>query len=119
MTRIIFKTKHSSFQDFTSFAIICALFGLTIAAYIALTSIVLVDFCGIDNLTSAFGLLTVFRGVSSIIGPPLAGAMYEWSRSYDISFYLAATFLLMAAMFSVAADLVRRWQESRDSDEKE
>ena len=106
-------------QDFTSFAVICAVFGLTIAAYIALTSIVLVDFCGIDNLTSAFGLLTVFRGVSSIIGSPLAGAMYEWSQSYDISFYLAATFLLMAAMFSVAADLVRRWQESRDCDEKE
>ena len=48
-------------QDITSFAIISALFGLFIAAYIALTSIVLVDFCGIDNLTSAFGLLTVFR----------------------------------------------------------
>ena len=48
-------------SDITSFAVISGLFGLFIAAYIALTSIVLVDFCGIDNLTSAFGLLTVFR----------------------------------------------------------
>ena len=48
-------------SDIISFGVISGLFGLFIAAYIALTSIVLVDFCGIDNLTSAFGLLTVFR----------------------------------------------------------
>ena len=47
--------------DITSYAIISSLFGLFIAAYIALTSIVLVDLCGIEHLTSAFGLLTVFR----------------------------------------------------------
>ena len=48
-------------DDITSFSVISALFGLFIAAYIALTSIVLVDFCGLENLTSAFGLLVVFR----------------------------------------------------------
>ena len=47
--------------DYISFAVISSLFGLFIAAYIALTSIVLVDICGIERLTSAFGLLTVFR----------------------------------------------------------
>ena len=44
-----------------------------LAAYISLTSIVLVDICGLDNLTSAFGLLTLFRGSSSMIGPPING----------------------------------------------
>ena len=47
--------------SYVSFAIISSLFGLFIAAYIALTSIVLVDICGIEKLTTAFGLLTVFR----------------------------------------------------------
>ena len=46
---------------YVTFAIISSLFGLFIAAYIALTSIVLVDICGIEKLTSSFGLLTVFR----------------------------------------------------------
>ena len=53
--------------DMVSFGVLSSLFGLFIAAYIALTSIVLVDFCGIDNLTSAFGLLTVFRSVPGCI----------------------------------------------------
>merc|ERR1719266_2673693 len=45
--------------------VVCALaFGFFVAAYISLTSIVLVDLLGLDNLTSAFGLLTLFRGFS-------------------------------------------------------
>jgi hypothetical protein len=32
-------------------------FGAAVAAYISLTSIVLVDLLGLDNLTSSFGLL--------------------------------------------------------------
>ena len=50
-------------SQYVTFTIISALFGLFIAAYIALTSIVLVDICGIEKLTSSFGLLTVFRYV--------------------------------------------------------
>ena len=43
-------------------------------------SIVLVDLLGLDKLTSAFGLLTMFRGAASIVGPPIAGQQY---RDYD------------------------------------
>jgi len=48
--------------------------SLTIlAAYIALTSIVLVDLLGIAQLTNAFGLLCFLRGIAAIAGPPIAG----------------------------------------------
>jgi len=94
--------------SYTYFVALGILFGLFIAAYIALTSIVLVDICGIENLTSAFGLLTVFRGAASIVGPPLAGAVYEATHSYSVSFYLAGSFLLLAAGFSILADIFRR-----------
>jgi len=94
--------------QYVTFTIISSLFGLFIAAYIALTSIVLVDICGIEKLTSSFGLLTVFRGVSAIIGPPLAGLVYETTKNYNVSFYLSGSFLFIAALFSIAADIVRR-----------
>jgi len=106
-------------DDITSFSVISALFGLFIAAYIALTSIVLVDFCGIENLTSAFGLLVVFRGISSIIGPPLAGVVYELTSSFDISFFLAGSFLMVSALFSISADIVRRCGSSKDQEDFE
>ena len=43
-----------------------------------------------------------------MMGPPLAGLLYEATRSYHISFYLAASCLLVSAVFGLAADLVRR-----------
>ena len=75
---------------------------------LTLPSIVLLDICGIENLTSAFGLLTVFRGAASIVGPPLAGVVYEATMSYSVSFYLSGASLVMAAVFGILADMVRR-----------
>jgi len=97
---------------FPGFVVLGLFFGLFIAAYISLTSIVLVDVMGIENLTSAFGLLTMFRGAASIVGPPIAGAVYESTQSYSISFYLAGGFLLAAGLTSILADLVRRRERS-------
>lgn len=83
-------------------------FGLSIAAYISLTSIVLVDLLGLERLTSAFGLLTMFRGAASIVGPPIAGFVFEATQSLNISFFLAGGFLFAAALTSILADVVRR-----------
>jgi hypothetical protein len=41
--------------------------------YVGLTSVVLVDLLGIDRLTNAFGLLLMFQGLATLIGPPIAG----------------------------------------------
>ena len=95
-------------DSYIAYGIIALGFGAFVAAYISLTSIVLVDLLGLDNLTSAFGLLVMFRGVSSIVGPPLAGAVFDYTKSYDISFYMAGGFLIIAAAVSIGADVLRR-----------
>lgn len=48
---------------------------LVSAAYISLTSIVLVDELGLDRLTNSFGLLVVSRGIASLLGTPLGGKL--------------------------------------------
>lgn len=67
--------------DFYSLAIYSAIFGFTIGAYVGLTSVILVDLLGLDKLTNAFGLLLLFQGIASFIGPPMAGT----SRSNNCS----------------------------------
>ena len=54
-------------------AIYCAIFGITSGAYVGLTSVVLVDLLGLDKLTNAFGLLLMFQGIASVMGPPVIG----------------------------------------------
>lgn len=48
-------------------------FGFTIGAYVGLTSVILVDLLGLERLTNAFGVLLLFQGIASLVGPPLAG----------------------------------------------
>ena len=59
--------------DFWSLAIYAAVFGFTIGAYVGLTSVILVDILGLEHLTNAFGLLLLFQGIASFVGPPICG----------------------------------------------
>ena len=64
----------SSFMTTYNWQIVyCAIFGVTSGAYVGLTSVVLVDLLGLDKLTNAFGLLLMFQGIASVIGPPFTG----------------------------------------------
>ena len=97
---------------FTEFLILSLIFGLCVASLVTLTSIVLVDVLGLEKLTSAFGLLTMFRGLATMMGPPLAGLVYEAAGSYSPSFFLAGSFFVLAGLISVLADIVRRRERS-------
>ena len=43
------------------------------APFVPLTTVFLVDYLGLDRLTNAFGLLSLVRGIASMVGPPIAG----------------------------------------------
>ena len=60
-------------NTYISQVVYCAIFGVTSGAYVGLTSVVLVDLLGLDKLTNAFGLLLMFQGIASVIGPPIIG----------------------------------------------
>ena len=45
----------------------------SVGGHVSLSPIVLVDLLGLDKLTSSFGLLTLVRGISTIVGPIIAG----------------------------------------------
>jgi MFS family permease len=55
------------------------LFGLSISANYALTSIILANMCGLKLLTSAYGLILLGQGLSSLFGPVLGGKKREYS----------------------------------------
>ncbi|XP_045485559.1 monocarboxylate transporter 4 isoform X1 [Pieris rapae] len=96
---------------YAAYVAVAIAFGLAISGYISLTSIILVDLLGLDKLTNAFGLLILFRGAAAIVGSPLAGAVYDATKNYDASFYMAAVFFLASTLTSFAAPMFRRKQE--------
>ncbi|CAL4074610.1 unnamed protein product, partial [Meganyctiphanes norvegica] len=74
------------------------LFGSMSGAYVGLTSVVLVDLLGMEKLTNAFGLLLMFQGIASLIGPPMCGALFDATGSYDYSFLLAGSMIAISGL---------------------
>ncbi|KAL8616120.1 hypothetical protein ACOMHN_066607 [Nucella lapillus] len=102
----------------TTYGLLCAaasLFGLSVAAFISLTSILICDLLGLEKLTNGFGLLSLFRGLAAMTGPPLAGFVKEQSDSYKVSFYLAGALLVAGAMCHLAltSSRLRKWNDPR------
>jgi len=91
--------------DYNTQAVYCAIFGVTSGAYVGLTSVVLVDLLGLDKLTNAFGLLLLFQGIASVIGPPIIGALYDSIGDYDAGFYFAGSMIFVsgAMLFTIPA----------------
>jgi len=59
--------------SYPALIMIILLFGLSISANYALTSIILANMCGLELLTSAYGLILLGQGLSSLFGPVMGG----------------------------------------------
>jgi MFS family permease len=59
--------------SYVALMMVILLFGLSISANYALTSIILENMCGLELLTSAYGLILLGQGLSSLSGPILGG----------------------------------------------
>ena len=63
---------------------------------------------GLDNLSQAMGYMMIFRA-SSIVGPPVAGLLFEATMSYDLTFILAGiVYTIAAILVAIAAILQKR-----------
>merc|ERR1719400_612739 len=98
--------------NYVSQAVYCTIFGMTSGAYVGLTSVVLVDLLGLDNLTNAFGLLMLFQGIASVIGPPFIGFLYDHFKNYHAGYYFAgAMIFLSGVMLFALPSLIKRQQK--------
>ncbi|KAL5280247.1 Mct1 family protein [Megaselia abdita] len=100
--------------DFTSFAVYAAVFGFTIGAYVGLTSVILVDLLGLEKLTNAFGLLLLFQGIASLVGPPFAGWLYDLTDSYSPGFLLAGITIAISGVILFIIPPLQRYYTRRD-----
>src|SRR6218665_2303078 len=67
--------------SFPLLALYSASYGFFISANYALTSIILVDLLGMEQLTSSFGVVSSAGGFAVLVGPPLAGESHLTSLS--------------------------------------
>lgn len=78
----LFVTILPLMESYATLIIAALCFGFFVDAFFALSSIMLVDLFGIDNLASAFGLIDMFRGIAAMAGPPFAGFLFDTTDNH-------------------------------------
>lgn len=78
-------------------------FGMYLAGPLVLFAPLTVQYVDVKNFASALGMLMLGKGVGYIIGPVIAGWLFDLTDSYENSFYFAgACFLLSSSIMLVA-----------------
>ncbi|BFZ00606.1 hypothetical protein BsWGS_03645 [Bradybaena similaris] len=99
--------------DYALLVTYATIFGVFIGVYVSLTSIVLVDLLGLEYLTKSFGLLLLFQGAATFVGPPFAGWLCDWTGSYDTSFVVMGCLVAASGAMLYFLPLVERYQAQR------
>ncbi|CAG9838628.1 unnamed protein product [Diabrotica balteata] len=73
-------------------------FGLFFASSMCLTPSLLAELVSLDDFTMAYGLLLLSQGVGNLIGPPLAGWLFDLTGSWDQSFYQACIWIIVSGL---------------------
>lgn len=89
------------------------IFGIAIACFSALRSILAVDLMGLEKLTNAFGILMLFQGLAAVLGAPIAGMFFDLTQTYDASFWLAGSLITLSAVICYPLNMVNRWEKKR------
>ncbi|KAH8386559.1 hypothetical protein KR093_001214 [Drosophila rubida] len=97
-------------SNYNELLVYCSVFGFTIGAYVGLTSVILVDLLGLEKLTNAFGLLLLFQGIASFIGPPIGGCMYDITDSYTPAFLMSGITIAISGLVMFGIPPLQRRQ---------
>ncbi|KAK9498484.1 hypothetical protein O3M35_003109 [Rhynocoris fuscipes] len=82
-------------------------YGIFFGIFTSIRSLIIVDYLGLDRLTSATGVLFFFSGCALLIGPPAAeNIKYHFAEDYV--FYFAGTLMSIAFLCLLPMMLIKR-----------
>lgn len=90
--------------------VVVGCFGFFLGAFGALTPLTVQDAFGVKFYGSIMGVMSITMGVSSFLGPLIAGWSFDWTGSYRFAFLLVAALFFTGALslfFTGAQSLVQ------------
>ncbi|XP_066272179.1 monocarboxylate transporter 12-like [Branchiostoma lanceolatum] len=96
---------------YTAMLVHSVVYGFANGLIIPLTFAVAADLVGTKRLGSAIGLLMMAEGISASLGPPVAGALYDLTGNYNMSFLTAGSSMVLAGIIMIPVILIARKKE--------
>lgn len=79
--------------------IVSAFFGLFFASNFSFTPVLLVQLIPLERFTTAYGLSLLCQGIGNLLGPPIAGWIFDVTGTWDLSFLMAGGWIIFAGVF--------------------
>lgn len=67
-----------------NYLLLCGLsvvFGVTFASSFSFTPTILAQIVDLEDFTCAYGLILLTQGIGNLVGPPIAGIMFDISQT--------------------------------------
>ncbi|XP_074649225.1 monocarboxylate transporter 9-like [Tubulanus polymorphus] len=86
-------------REFISIWVYSAVFGFFIGANYSLVSVIIVKaLLSLEKLTNAYGIIMCGQGVANLIGPPLAGYLYDITGNYTATFVCGGVWIFISGV---------------------
>ena len=104
--------------NYEYYVIVTAFYGFVLASIDMLIPFIILSFFGSEKLNDAFGIVMLTKAFIPIWGPPIAGALYDLTGTYDLSFYVAGCFQLFGGIINILVFILHLQRIQKDSNEE-
>ncbi|KAG5678198.1 hypothetical protein PVAND_007891 [Polypedilum vanderplanki] len=109
-------------SSYTFLMILCAVFGVTFGSSFSFTPMITSRLVDMDDFTLAYGLILLVQGIGSLLGPPLAGAIFDVTNRWDEPFFIGGVMVAMSGFLayiigSLRADVDLEEDENNNDEE--
>ncbi|XP_051888680.1 monocarboxylate transporter 4-like [Pristis pectinata] len=85
-------------HDYAGLTVFCIFFGMSYGMVGALQFEVLMAIVGTKKFPSAIGLVLLVEAMAVLVGPPGAGRLLDYTKTYKYVFYLAGSEVVLSAL---------------------
>jgi len=100
-------------EDYPTMCCACAAFGLGSGVVVGITAVIMVDMLGEERLSSSYGISLLCNGLMQLIGPPVAGYIFETIGSYKPVFHGMGVILLFGASVWLLTPFLKKNHQQR------
>ncbi|KAL0278499.1 UNVERIFIED_CONTAM: hypothetical protein PYX00_000310 [Menopon gallinae] len=93
--------------NYTVLAVVSAFFGLFFASNYSFTPTILVELIPLERFTTAYGLTLLCQGIGNLLGPPLAGWIFDITNNWELSFYMAGLWIIISGVLVILIPMTK------------
>ncbi|XP_060068414.1 monocarboxylate transporter 12-like [Ylistrum balloti] len=115
LSTLFFPLYASTYGGRLTYAVF---FGLYSGCYTVLINSLIIHLLGIENLATGLGLYLFFSGCGSTIGPVIAGAIIDYTGSYENSFLFAGSCITVASILGIVVQRFKKTAKPFPTDDR-